>query len=96
VLTGEPVQGYYQGISEQNMQLMEQQQRGQLQWYPAYGEEKESDKRMMIEVCHENTDLKKLLMEFVEAFERASAKSTAWDGNRLLLIRAKEMLKKRR
>jgi hypothetical protein len=38
-------------------------------------------------------ELKELIIEFVKAFEKASAKSSAWDGNRLLLQRAREATK---
>lgn len=34
-----------------------------------------------------------IIKEFIEAFEKASAKSAAWDGNRILLQKARELIK---
>jgi hypothetical protein len=36
---------------------------------------------------------REIIAEFIVAFEKASAKSAAWDGNRLLIQRAKDLLK---
>lgn len=38
-------------------------------------------------------ELKTIIIEFIRSFEKASAKSAAWDGNRLLLQRAREATK---
>ena len=36
---------------------------------------------------------RKIILEFIDCFEKASAKSAAWDGNRLLLGEAREVIK---